>query len=50
MATKKTSNTKKHSGFEAPTIGTVYPKGTTFKKNPDGTMSPVFPKKGKAKK
>ena len=38
---------KKHSGFEAPAIGTVYPKGTTFKKNANGTLTPVFPKSKK---
>lgn len=36
---------KKHSGFEAPAIGTRVPDGTKWKKNPDGTISPVYPKK-----
>lgn len=40
MSTK----TPKHSGFEAPTIGRVLPDGTKWKKNPDGTISPVYPK------
>ena len=35
----------KHSGFEAPTIGTVHPKGSVIKKNPDGTIRIVEPKK-----
>ena len=47
MATKKNP---KHSGFEAPAIGKVYPKGTKFKKNPDGTISPVGVKKKGVKK
>ncbi len=34
---------KRHSGFEAPTIGTVLPKGTTFVKNADGRISVVLP-------
>lgn len=34
----------KHSGFEAPGHFTKYPKGTTLKKNKDGTMSAVLPK------
>ena len=38
-------DSKKHSGFEAPAIGTRVPDGTTWKKNPDGTISPVYPKK-----
>lgn len=38
-------DTKKHSGFEAPTIGILVPDGTTWKKNPDGTMTPIYPKK-----
>lgn len=43
MAEKKTP---KHSGFEAPVIGgTHYPKGTTFRKNKDGSVTPVLPKK-----
>lgn len=36
----------KHSGFEAPVIGgKPYPKGTTIKKNKDGTVTVVKPKK-----
>ena len=31
----------KHSGFEAPTYGIAYPKGTKFKEMPDGTIKPV---------
>lgn len=41
---------KMHSGFEAPTIGEVMPKGTRIKKNPDGTISYVLPKKKTDKK
>ena len=37
---------KKKSGFDAPAIGTLLPKGTTFRKNPDGTVTPVPPKTG----
>ena len=33
----------KHSGFEAPCIGEVHPKGTTIKTNPDGTISLILP-------
>ena len=46
MSTK----TPKHSGFEAPTIGHVLPDGTKFKKNPDGTLTPIYPKKQTDKK
>lgn len=35
---------KRNSGFDAPTIGKVVPKGTKWKKNPDGTVSPIYPK------
>lgn len=43
---------KKRSGFDAPVIGHVEPKGTKIKRNPDGTISYVYPKKedSKAKK
>lgn len=43
MATKKSS-------FNAPCIGTVHSKGTKIKKNPDGTITLVEPKKKKKKK
>ena len=33
----------KGSGFEAPTIGTIFPKGSTIRKNPDGTVSIIPP-------
>ena len=33
----------KHSGFEAPCIGEVLPKGTTYRTNPDGTISLILP-------
>lgn len=44
MANKKTT---KGSGFDAPVRGTQYPKGTTFKKDKDGYLIPVLPKKKK---
>ena len=34
----------KHSGFDAPTYGTVYPKGTVFKKDKNGKLIPILPK------
>lgn len=36
---------KKGTGFAAPTIGTKHPKGSTIKKNSNGTISIVPPKK-----
>ena len=33
----------KGSGFEAPTIGTIFPKGSTIRKNSDGTVSIIPP-------
>lgn len=51
--TKKNVQRPAHSGFEAePPAGTgmVYPKGTTFKRNPNGTVTPVYPKKSTSKK
>ena len=33
--------------FDYPAYGTLSPKGTTFKKNPDGTVTPIFPKEEK---
>ena len=47
MAVKNGNSKPKHSGFDAPVIGTQYPKGTVWKKNKDGTISPVVPKKKK---
>lgn len=46
MAEKKS----KKSGFDYPAIGTAFPKGTTFKKNKDGRLIPVYPKKKKETK
>lgn len=46
MNTKKNS---KRSGFDAPTYGTLHPRGTKIKKNPDGTITLVEPKKKKKK-
>lgn len=43
----KKEGTPKHSGFEAPTKGTVYPKGSTIKKRKDGTVYVAPPKKKK---
>ena len=51
--TKKNTGRPAHCGFEAePPVGTgtVYPKGTTFKRNPNGTVTPVIPKKSASKK
>lgn len=43
-----TNNTKKkHSSFEAPVYGERLPKGTTLRRNPDGTVTPIKPKKKK---
>lgn len=44
MATKR--NNSKGTGFKGETIGTVMPKGTKFKKNANGTITPIFPKNG----
>ena len=35
--------TPKHSGFEAPAIGIVMPKGTRFKKLPNGRITAILP-------
>ena len=37
-------NRPKHSGFEAPTYGVIVPEGTKWIKNPDGTLTPIYPK------
>lgn len=42
--TKKTNSRPKHSGFEGPAFGTAYPKGTKFKKMPNGVLKPILPK------
>lgn len=44
MAEKKT---QKRSGFEYPVKGKSLPKGTTLKRNSDGTVTVVQPKKKK---
>lgn len=44
MATKKEKDSKR-SGFDAPVYGTAFPKGTTFKRLPNGKLQPVLPKK-----
>ena len=46
MATKKSSN-KKGTGLQGPAIGSAVPKGYVKKKNKDGTISYVPPKKKK---
>ena len=33
----------RHSGFDAPTYGVVYPEGTTLVKGKNGAVNPVFP-------
>ena len=39
------------TGFAAPTIGVLHPKGSTIRKNADGTVSVIPPKKsGSSKK
>lgn len=43
MASKSTKGT----GFKAPTIGVRHPAGSTIKRNKDGTVSIVSPKKSK---
>ena len=42
MATKKDERPKR-SGFDAPVYGTVHPKGSTIKRNKDGTVTIVHP-------
>lgn len=44
MATKKGN-----SGFNGPTIGTRHPKGSTVRRNSDGTVTVVPPKKSSKK-
>lgn len=44
------SNDQRHSGFDVPAFGEMYPKGTTVKHNPDGTITLVPPKGQKPKK
>lgn len=36
---------QKGTGFAAPTIGKIWPKGSTIRKNPNGTVTVVPPKK-----
>ena len=42
--------TQKKSGFDVPAFGNLYPKGTTVKRNPDGTITLEAPKGTKPKK
>lgn len=42
MATKKE---RKRSGFDGYDSGQSLPKGTKLRKNKDGTVTPVYPKK-----
>lgn len=51
MAAKKETGRPKdkngkpmYSGFDCPVIGELHPKGTTVKRNPDGTITLVPPK------
>lgn len=37
------TDNKKKSGFDAPAIGTIHPKGSKIVKNPDGTITIVPP-------
>ena len=48
--TKKSTDRPAHSGYEGKTIGEVVPVGTTWKKNANGTYTPVYPKKSTSKK
>ena len=47
--TKKTNSKPKHSGFEGPAFGGAYPKGTKFKRMPNGVLKPILPKSTKEK-
>ena len=48
---KKNGNERpEHSGFESPAVGEVFPRGTKFKKNKDGTITPIVPKEKPEKK
>ena len=40
---KEHSGERRYSGFDAPTIGTVLPKGTKIRHNPDGTVTLIPP-------
>ena len=40
---KERNGGRKYSGFDGPTIGTVLPRGTTIKHNPDGTITLIQP-------
>lgn len=44
---KKNTKKNKGTGFAGDPVGTVHPAGATIKKNPDGTVSIVTPKKKK---
>lgn len=44
------TNRPRHSGFETPTYGTVHAKGTKVRKNKDGTVTIIEPKKKDDKK
>lgn len=48
MAEKKEKRPQK-SGFDAPVYGTVHPKGSTIKRNKDGTITIVHPNESKKK-
>lgn len=44
---EKSKKQQSKSGFNAPVYGTVHAKGSKIKKNPDGTISIIEPKKKK---
>lgn len=43
----KKKKAERHSGFDAPVYGNVHPTGSKIKKNADGTITIVEPKKKK---
>lgn len=47
MADNKKNTKKQGTAFAGNPVGTVHAKGSTIKKNPDGTITIVPPKKKK---
>ncbi len=45
MENDTTKKELRGSGFDCPAIGTVHPKGTKIKRNPNGTITLILPKK-----
>lgn len=43
------ATTRRRSGFDVPTYGIAYAKGTKIKKNPDGTITLIEPNEKKKK-